>query len=185
MIRMFMWPLRCMEGSNSELTLNRYVYEGSAPSSSSLGWNRVFKRSQLTGLRPNAETPRRSSRVRACGYRLWHQPVGAGMLLPAPDAPLTQRRGGCASSILRLRSRARHADVTHPPPRGARRADVRGGLVHTVPTLFGVDGSFFILCGSFCVQRVEIYVDSKPARHTDQHTQQCLLTHFYFKFPKL
>lgn len=82
------------------------------------------------------------------------------MPLPAPDAPLTQRRGGCASSILRLRSRARHADVTQPPPPlGARRADVRGGLVHTVPTLFGVDGSFFILCGSFCVEHVEIYVD--------------------------
>lgn len=163
MIRMFMWPLRCMEGSNSELTLNRYVYEGSAPSSSGLGWSRVFKRSQLTRLPPNAETPRRSSRVRACGERLGHQPVSAGMPLPAPDAPLTQRCGGCASSILRLRSRARreNTDISSPPhpPRVHAGLLVRGGLVHTVPTLSGVRESFFILCGSFCVERVEIYVD--------------------------
>lgn len=78
------------------------------------------------------------------------------MPLPAPDAPLTQRCGGCASSILLLRSRARqeNADITQTPGVHA------GLLVQTVPTLSGVDESFFfILCGSFCVERVATYVD--------------------------
>lgn len=101
MIRMFMWPLRCMEGSSSELTLNRYVYEGSAlrPSGTSLWYKRFFEHLKPTRKRPNAATPRRRGVVQLSVSRvqwLCHQPVNAGMPLPQLQAHRWLNAGAAA-----------------------------------------------------------------------------------------